>query len=133
MCHCNQCGYDWKPRNGPNPVACPKCKRYDWNEAKKGNGNEMVKGGGGKKGMLPVPGTGQSAAKVKRPGKPVVRRKVEWPVEAVEPGPDEVLGRDAQTVDLCGFVAYNEQDGENYRCCLSRHGVKQKHGGWVKV
>ena len=28
--HCNQCGNDWEPRK-QKPVACPKCKRYDWN------------------------------------------------------------------------------------------------------
>jgi len=31
---CKQCGYDWESRK-ENPTACPKCKRYDWNEAKK--------------------------------------------------------------------------------------------------
>ncbi len=31
---CNQCGYSWEPRV-EKPVACPRCTRYDWNEAKK--------------------------------------------------------------------------------------------------
>ena len=38
MCHCNQCGSDWEPnaRSGGNPVQCPRCKRVDWREPKKG-------------------------------------------------------------------------------------------------
>ena len=39
MCHCNQCEYEWKarPTTSGSPKACPNCKRYDWNEPKKGN------------------------------------------------------------------------------------------------
>lgn len=33
----------------------------------------------------------------------------------------------------CGFVAYNDQDGETYRCCLAAHGPKIKHGNWAKI
>lgn len=32
---CNQCGHTWEPRVWP-PQCCPRCKRYDWNEPKKG-------------------------------------------------------------------------------------------------
>ena len=35
-CHCNQCGYDWRAKV-ENPRACTRCKRYDWDEPKKGN------------------------------------------------------------------------------------------------
>ena len=38
-----QCLFKWVPRID-NPKACPKCKRYDWNEKAKGgkrqNGKE---------------------------------------------------------------------------------------------
>lgn len=34
MSHCNQCGLDWTPRVN-HPRACPKCKRYDWNQLKR--------------------------------------------------------------------------------------------------
>ena len=27
---CNRCGHDWIPR--VNPIQCPKCKSYYWNE-----------------------------------------------------------------------------------------------------
>ena len=33
--HCNQCGHEWMPRTEWLPVACPRCKRYDWREEKK--------------------------------------------------------------------------------------------------
>ena len=29
--NCKKCGYVWTPRNS-TPVACPNCKRYDWNK-----------------------------------------------------------------------------------------------------
>ena len=35
MVHCNQCDLDWEPRV-ENPRACTRCKRYDWNQPKKG-------------------------------------------------------------------------------------------------
>lgn len=30
--HCLRCGKNWWPRSEVKPKACPKCKRYDWNE-----------------------------------------------------------------------------------------------------
>lgn len=30
-CECRKCGYKWESRIG-EPKACPKCKRYDWEE-----------------------------------------------------------------------------------------------------
>ena len=41
---CNQCGYVWTPRVSGVVVACPKCKRYDWNEEKKGGEPVVVDG-----------------------------------------------------------------------------------------
>ena len=35
MLHCNQCGSDWESRV-VDPVQCPRCKRVDWREDKKG-------------------------------------------------------------------------------------------------
>ena len=44
MCHCNQCGYEWKPRPATvgEPKACPNCKRYDWNQPNKGGAVAQV-------------------------------------------------------------------------------------------
>jgi hypothetical protein len=32
MVKCRICGHKWEPRTKKEPVACPKCKRYDWKE-----------------------------------------------------------------------------------------------------
>lgn len=42
MAHCNQCGWDWDARV-PAPAACTRCKRYDWQEPKKGDGDAKTK------------------------------------------------------------------------------------------
>lgn len=34
---------------------------------------------------------------------------------------------------ICGFMAFNEGDGETYSCGLEVHGPKVKHGEWRKV
>ena len=33
---CKKCGHQWKSRKEEkeHPVACPRCKRYDWKEEK---------------------------------------------------------------------------------------------------
>ncbi|MBU0894948.1 MAG: hypothetical protein KKB88_05895 [Nanoarchaeota archaeon] len=31
---CKKCGYEWESKID-NPVSCPRCKRYDWNENQK--------------------------------------------------------------------------------------------------
>jgi len=31
---CNQCSHEWTPSKA-QPRACPRCKRYNWNEPKK--------------------------------------------------------------------------------------------------
>ena len=38
---CKLCNHEWMPRSEEIPVACPRCKRYDWIETKevKVNGN----------------------------------------------------------------------------------------------
>lgn len=38
QCRCNQCGHEWEARVR-DPQCCPKCKRYDWDEPKKGESN----------------------------------------------------------------------------------------------
>lgn len=65
MAHCNQCGFDWKARV-ERPRTCTRCKRYDWDEPKKGAGNEIGDGdisglrgglhseGGGGRGAAPA-------------------------------------------------------------------------------
>lgn len=40
---------------------------------------------------------------------------------------------DPYEVDLCGFKSYNEEDGEWYVCTKEKHGVKIKHGEWIKI
>ncbi len=47
MAHCNQCGFDWKNTTA-HPRACTKCKRYDWDEPKKGLKNAGIRDGIGK-------------------------------------------------------------------------------------
>lgn len=27
---CKICEHEWYPRSKESPLACPKCKRYDW-------------------------------------------------------------------------------------------------------
>jgi hypothetical protein len=41
MAHCNQCGFDWTPRV-ESPVACTRCKRYDYRDAKKSRDGVLV-------------------------------------------------------------------------------------------
>jgi len=43
MAYCNQCGYEWKPKFDREPIACTRCKRYDYREGKKGDGNAATK------------------------------------------------------------------------------------------
>lgn len=33
-CKCKLCGHEWLPRKDTKPIACPFCKRYDWEEKK---------------------------------------------------------------------------------------------------
>ena len=33
--HCNKCGYDWLPRVPHQPIQCPRCKNYRWNQKPK--------------------------------------------------------------------------------------------------
>ena len=40
---------------------------------------------------------------------------------------------DQPDVPVCGFETFNGEDGENYRCQLPAHGIKVKHGKWLKV
>lgn len=51
--------------------------------------------------------------------------------EAVERGSDIEVAA-CRDIDLCGFRAYNDTDGEWYLCGMEKHGPKVKHGKWVK-
>lgn len=31
-CKRDTCGYRWWPKGNKKPVACPKCKSYDWDK-----------------------------------------------------------------------------------------------------
>lgn len=157
MCHCNQCGYNWKPRpetNG-NPRACPSCKRYDWQEPKKGirdgqsrNGDQ---GSGDHRRDSAVRGhqsdSDQGAGEVRvatqepsdrgSSGEPEHRSDDRAGI-AIYPRPEEVIAQFEEDIDepdktLCGFESWNELDGENYRCMLPVHGPKVKHGCWRKI
>jgi len=33
--HCEKCDHRWIGRENPRPVACPRCKRYDYNKKEK--------------------------------------------------------------------------------------------------
>jgi len=59
-------------------------------------------------------------------GRPETHRQTE-PDTAAE----SVIDRPDRPV--CGFEAYNSDDGETYRCELSAHGYKVKHGAWRKL
>jgi len=34
---CKLCGHKWSPRKNTTPIACPKCKRYDWRKNERPN------------------------------------------------------------------------------------------------
>lgn len=57
-----------------------------------------------------------------------VRRDLDRPILR-----DESIVEDVPERPICGFEAFNEQDGENYRCELPAHGQKVKHGNWRKL
>jgi hypothetical protein len=46
---------------------------------------------------------------------------------------EEPSGKNEFAVRVCGFSAYNESDGETYKCGLPVHPEKVKHGSWVRV
>lgn len=137
MCHCNQCGYSWKPRPSTNgdPRACPSCKRYDWKESKKGLGGEASEGSSVPvrhlvDGGITQRGRAQTAVQIGQ-------REEDSKVVQVHPTPpdfdDEELTGDEPAKPICGAETWNEQDGENYRCTLAPHGPKVKHGCWRKI
>ena len=37
---CKRCGYVWTGTKDTDPKACPRCKSYRWNEAKKKAGRK---------------------------------------------------------------------------------------------
>jgi hypothetical protein len=45
MLKCKICGHKWQPRTEKEPLACPRCKRYDWKEpvkiGNKGNSKSL--------------------------------------------------------------------------------------------
>jgi len=40
-CHCKCCGHEWESRT-VKPLACPRCKRYDWSEIKQESKGEKA-------------------------------------------------------------------------------------------
>lgn len=32
---CLRCGHKWNPRIETKPLACPKCKSYEWDKSRK--------------------------------------------------------------------------------------------------
>jgi len=42
---CKKCGHKWLSRINNKPIACPKCKRYDYREEKKEVKENNMKGG----------------------------------------------------------------------------------------
>jgi len=37
---CEKCGHEWEGKE--KPVACPRCKRYDWKSEREDNQNEEI-------------------------------------------------------------------------------------------
>ena len=102
MCHCNQCGYDWKPRRDTvgDPKACPRCKRYDWMKEKVGGDADRANQDGGESGAEVRQGRRSVGGGLKDRGRkvPSVRRQEVGGAAAVESRPDTAAGRDAEEV-----------------------------------
>ena len=97
MTHCNQCGLDWTPRVD-KPRACPGCKRYDWNEPKKGEKREGIQDRGGKERCVAIRGFVHKVAEAKRQGESAVRVGDERGVEESQSGPVTESVRDEEAV-----------------------------------
>ena len=93
---CNQCRHEWRGRGQNRPCACPRCKRYDWAEPKKGIGNASVKDSGSTERGVEVCGPGNQAPAPVRPQKQAVRVGRQRSVAAVKSGPDAELGEHAE-------------------------------------
>lgn len=104
-------------------------------EPKKGVGNAGQQGSEGNSGRTPVSdggGTPSQNRQGRGEQRTHLRQQAVRSGSPVEYGSDESLGGDEEAVEVCGFVAYNDNDGEWYTCGLPAHGPKVKHGAWVK-
>jgi hypothetical protein len=131
--HCNQCGLDWDSRI-ERPRACPRCKRYDWNEPKKGERHEVRHSEQGAQVSREVRPGQQSPAHTKRSQElPHRAEQAVGSSETVEPRPDTSIGRDEEAVipdedipeqdlhpepEMCPYKEFCSDDGETYQCGL---------------
>lgn len=117
---------------GDGKRECLTCKR------ERNRGRKVSNEGNGiKKPELPTSGVVSRARDPRRAG--IVDKVAK--VEAVarrEPRPlaiESLVDNERLVVKtlICGFEAYNDGDGETYRCGLPKHGSKVKHGNWGKI
>jgi hypothetical protein len=90
--------------SGGNPTACPRCKRYDWKDDKKGFAVESIKAA--------VRGLGKVS-----PLSPAFDEKARVVVAALETVARPVAVIEDDEVDLCKHTEWGE-DGEQYGCRL---------------
>lgn len=110
---------------------CLACKRRlnlgDKVYAGNGSKAEVVEVGGG---VFDSRGQGGAGIASFSPAGPAVDRRESRSSDHCDVEPDdERVG----IAPICGFQAYNENDGETYRCRLPVHGPKIKHGVWEKI
>ncbi len=135
---CNQCGYEWQGRGQKAPVACPRCKRYDWPQAKKEriNGNPRRADHEHNRVDNRREQIGRSldglAVSFLRPSEEVTVGL--HPLPAVRDELDGGDGPDAEPErEGCSYREYDPDTGETYGCALTAHGPKVKHVRGAKV
>lgn len=132
--HCNQCGLDWDSRI-EKPRACPRCKRYDWNEPKKGERREVRHNESRAQVGREVRQGQQSPARTKRSQE--LPHRVEQTVgsgETVEPRPDTSVSRDEEAVISDEDIPEQEENLEPVKRCKNPDCAKplqQVKGWWV--
>lgn len=143
--NCRKCGHTWESIK-PQPLKCPRCNQPRYWEEKVRNvgtdGQRVSTVGGG----LDIPGVGERMSATQpagdrgesgRGGNEVhVSAAQEVPRNAYARTP-EVTGHAACDPEyeppVCGFKAYNEEQGETMACGLPKHGAGTKHGNWQEV
>ena len=153
--HCDECGFEWIRTEGVVPLQCPsrKCRSRKWNTGGDSETRNELQGervgavGSGSRGRARQVLSGQGTERCvsdecadagKRRGNDSVpaQRAAEVQATLSRRG---ISVRRASEIDeapestVCGFQAFNDQDGDTYRCGLAKHGPRVKHGNWAKV
>src|ERR1017187_10033745 len=132
---CRHCGAEWKSRV-ENPIQCPRCCQRLAIPTKRGVqiGSNLsslrspveVKNVTSSESVLAVQEVRLEREDGRRSKEHGGKRDA-GTSGRVDSAPD--FGFESTSEDVsCGFEAYNDQDGETYRCCLPAHGSKVKHG-----